>query len=333
MKHTPSTIMVRGGFFLSFFLEKFFIKKQYNAQVKAEIKTRTKILITASLFSIYLAIFFSVQVFGKTGINNNQLQVSFLDIGQGDSIYIKAPNGRDMLIDGGRTSGLLEKKLKNAMAPGDNNIDVVIVTHPDADHIGGIGSVLENYNVGQFLEPGIISETKTYKELLASLVQRKVPHLIARTGTVIALDTEKNITFTVLAPDFIYDGENSNDASVSGLLVYGEQSFMLTGDAPTSVEETIVRENTGKENIINISTDVLKLGHHGSKTSSSETFLKAIKPSLAVISAGCKNTYGHPSKEVIARLETLKIPTVSTCESGTITFFTDGLALTMKKEK
>lgn len=316
-------------------------------QTENKISPKTKILIGATIISIYLAIFFSFQVFGKTGIKNTDLQVSFLDVGQGDSIYIKAPNGNDMLIDGGRTSNVLIKKLKNAMSAGDTNIDVIIATHPDADHIGGLQAVIENYTVGEFIEPGIISETKTYESLLESIVEKKVPHLIARTGTIIRLDSEKNITFTILAPDFIYDGENSNDASVSGILSFGEQTFMLTGDAPISVEETIVSENTSieqknnleqknvskKNNGINISANVLKLGHHGSKTSSSETFLRAIKPSLAVISAGCKNSYSHPSKEVIERLEKLKIPTISTCESGTITFFTDGLNISRKTEK
>ncbi len=296
---------------------------------------KTKILIGASILSVYLAIFFSAKVFSS---NNLELQVSFLNVGQGDSVYVKAPNGKDMLIDGGRTSGVLLKKLKNVMAPGDKKIDVVIATHPDADHIGGLQSVVENFEVGEFVESGVSAETKVYKNLLDSLALRKVPHLVARTGTTISLEEEK-IIFTILSPDFVTEGEDTNEASVSGLLSFGEQTFMLTGDAPTSVEEKIVKNginnnlNKTKINEINMSTDVLKLGHHGSRSATSDNFLKATNPSIAIVSAGCDNTYGHPHKEVIDKLAILKIKTISTCDSGTITFFTDGKTLSTKTEK
>lgn len=285
---------------------------------------KTKILLAFSAISIYLAAFYSVQVFST---ENNQLQVSFLDIGQGDAIYIKAPNGRDMLIDGGRTSVTLLKKLRTAMAPGDDTINVILETHPDADHIGGLQSVIENYSVGEFVEPGIPATTKTYEGLLAAVGANQVPHLFGRTGTIITLDEKNSVIFKVFAPSSIYEGEDTNDASIVGILSYGKKKFLLNGDAPIVTEEEIMKKG------IDLGVDVLKLGHHGSRTSSSEAFLRATHPNVAVISAGCDNSYGHPHKEVMSRLATLQIPAVSTCASGTITFMTDGDTLSQHLEK
>lgn len=299
---------------------------------------KTRILIGLTLSAIYLAVFFSVKVFGDTSA---ELQVSFLDIGQGDAIYIKAPNGNDMLIDGARSNALLIKKLKNAMSAGDTSIDVVLETHPDADHIGGLPYVMEHYSVGEFVEPGVPSSSKLYATLLSDVATKNVPHVLARTGMKIILDDEKNIVFTVLAPSNVYEGEDTNDASVVGILSYGNRKFMLTGDAgiPTETEilsaQATANKTTTQNNSIfkNISVDVLKLGHHGSRTSSSEAFLEAVHPNTAIISAGCDNSYGHPHKEVVDRINELKIISLATCTSGTITFYTDGNVLSRKTEK
>lgn len=304
---------------------------------------KTRILIGLTLSAIYLAVFFSVKVFGDT---SSQLQVSFLDIGQGDAMYIRAPNGNDMLIDGSRSNALLIKKLKNAMSAGDTSIDVVLETHPDADHIGGLPYVIEHYSVGEFVEPGVASGSKLYATLLTDVANKKVPHVLARTGMKIILDEEKNIAFTVLSPSNVYEGEDTNDASIVGILSYGNRKFMFTGDAgiPTEqeilaaqsdVNKTIATETNTKNNSIfkNISVDVLKLGHHGSRTSSSEAFLEAVHPNTAIISAGCDNSYGHPHKEIVDRIAMLKIISVATCNSGTITFYTDGNVLSRKTEK
>ncbi|HRH31172.1 MAG TPA: ComEC/Rec2 family competence protein [Candidatus Paceibacterota bacterium] len=283
--------------------------------------------------ALYLAAFYSTKIANNS---SELLQVSFLDVGQGDAIYIKAPNGNDMLIDGGKTSASLSKKLKTAMSSGDTSIDVILETHPDADHIGGLPMLIENYSVGQFIEPGISSGSKLYGTLLSAISSRKVPHVIARTGMKIVLDQERGIAFTVLAPASIYKGQDTNDASIVGILSYGEQSFMLTGDAGVPTENEMLK-SIADEKIkgvsIDISADVLKLGHHGSRTSSSEAFLKAVHPSTAIVSAGCDNSYGHPHKEVVDRVMQMKILTFSTCESGTITFMTDGVTMSRTTEK
>ncbi|MBP6926624.1 MAG: MBL fold metallo-hydrolase [Candidatus Pacebacteria bacterium] len=293
-------------------------------------RQKTNILLGLCFAAIYLAVFFSAKVYGPT---SEQLQVSFLDIGQGDAIYIKAPNGKDMLIDGGKTSAALTKKLKNAMAPGDTSIDIVLATHPDADHIGGLPMIIENYSVGEFIEPGVTSGSKLYGTLLSDISTNKVPYLLARTGMTITLDDTRGITFTVLAPALIYEGEDTNDASIVGILKYGEKKFMLTGDAGVAAEKEILENRSGLSALKNISADVLKLGHHGSRTSTSVAFLEAVHPGTAIVSAGCNNSYGHPHQEVVARVAAQKILTFSTCISGTITFMTDGVTLSRSTEK
>lgn len=304
---------------------------------QSSIRQSTKILLGVAAVSLYLAASFAWKVFGS---QVHELQVSFLDIGQGDAIYIKAPNGRDMLIDGGRTAAVLQKKLVQAMAPGDDSIDVVIATHPDADHIGGLSRVIENYAVGEFIEPGVSSTTKTYTGLIDDVQLKSVPHLFARTGTRIVLDGENNVVFTILEPQTVTPGEDTNDASVVGILSYGDKRFMFTGDAPiVSENDMIEQEKKSLESVSdfyglkNLHVDVLKLGHHGSRTSSSEAFLEEVHPNTAIISAGCDNSYGHPHKEVVDRIAMLKILSFSTCTSGTITFYSDGVTLKRVLEK
>ncbi len=273
---------------------------------------------------LYFCISLSTEVFAK---HTGELRVAFLDIGQGDSIYIEAPNGNQMIIDGARSENLLLPQLKKVMPIGDTSIDVVLATHPDADHIGGLPAVIDSYTVGMFVEPGMQSSTKVYQSLIGAVETKYIPHTYARTGTVITLDKENNVTFSVLSPVDIAQLKETNPASIVGMLSYGSKKFLLTGDAPTEVEQRILKNNS------NIHADILKLGHHGSRTSSGENFLRAVSPQTAIISAGCNNTYGHPHKEVIALLTKLSIPSLSTCSHGTIEYDTDGVVVTMKTEK
>lgn len=285
---------------------------------------RTIFYIILVCFVLYFAVYFSSQAVTQS---KGLLRVVFLDIGQGDAIYIEAPNGNQMLIDGGKTGNTLISKLKEVLPAGDTSIDTIIATHPDADHIGGLSSVIKEYTVGTFIEPGITSSTKVYQSLLTSVADSVLPHMYARTGTEIVIDKEDVVLFTVLSPDEIRTAKDTNTASIVGLLSYGEKTFLLTGDAPIEVESKIIK--SGK----NIHATILKLGHHGSRTSSSEAFLRAVQPDEVVISAGCNNTYGHPHKEVIDRLALLHIPSVATCTSGTIEYDTDGILLDKKIEK
>ncbi|MFA6386707.1 MAG: MBL fold metallo-hydrolase [Candidatus Paceibacterota bacterium] len=252
--------------------------------------------------------------------NNNYLKVVFLDVGQGDAIYIEAPNGRQMLIDGGPDAKLLAS-LAKVMPFADRSIDLIVATHPDMDHIGGFPLLLDNYKVTSIIENGTVSTTTVSQSLEEKITKKKINKIIARRGMHIILDEKKNIYFDILFPDG-RDISNfeSNDASIVGKLVYGNKSFMMTGDASLYTENLI--EWNEKDSVLK--SNVLKLGHHGSRTSSSTLWLEKVNPEIAIISVDKNNKYGHPHKELLDRLLSLKIPFLSTADLGNIIFETDG---------
>lgn len=242
--------------------------------------------------------------------------IAMLNIGQGDSLLITAPSGAQLLIDGGKDATVLSE-LAKVMPSGDRSIDVVIGTHPDADHIGGLTKVLDRYEVGLFLTSGVTGDTDLYKNLLQQVVGKHISAYFVRKGMTVALDHDT--AFKILFPDRDTTNWETNTASVVGRLQMDNRSALFTGDSPISIEHYLA---TTVPNDIDV--DILKLGHHGSKTSSSEEYLKAASPTLALISAGINNRYGHPNKEVVDRLRALKIPWVSTQNKGTVVFTTDG---------
>ena len=275
---------------------------------------------------LFLSAFF---IWYKIYAYDNQsdyLTVAFLDIGQGDAIYIEAPNGKQMLIDGGPDGKVLQK-LAEVMPFSDRSIDIVLATHSDMDHIGGLSFVLDNYNISNIIENGATSETKIYKDLEQEILKNKINKIIAKRGMRIILDKEKNIYFDILFPDRNISEMESNEGSIVGKLIYGSKSFMLTGDAPIYTEN-LIDWNESQEVL---SSQVLKLGHHGSKTSSSILWLEEVNPSMVIISAGKNNRYGHPSLEVLDRLESLDIPYLETSKEGNIIFKTDGINLIYEK--
>ncbi len=242
--------------------------------------------------------------------------IAMLDIGQGDSFLITAPSGAQLLIDGGKDATVLSE-LAKVMPAGDRSIDVVIGTHPDADHIGGLGPVLDRYDVGLFLTSEVEGDTQLYRDLLAQVVDQRIPAYYVRKGMNIVLDPTTQ--FKTLFPDRDVRHWETNTASMVGKLQMGSRSALFTGDSPISIEQYLVQTDPRDLNV-----DILKLGHHGSKTSSSEIYLRATSPALALISAGVNNRYGHPATEVIDRLKKLEIPWVSTQERGTVVWTTDG---------
>lgn len=259
-------------------------------------------------------------VYGKN--KTDYLTVVFLDVGQGDSIFIEAPNGKQMLIDGGPDGKVLQQ-LGEIMPFGDRSIDVVVATHPDLDHIGGLSFVLDNYNISYLIDNGIEGETEAYKKLQDEIFQNKINKVIAKQGMRIFLDQSENIYFDILYPDRDVSTLESNDGSIVGRLVYKDKSFMLTGDASVYTEN-VIKWNEDKENL---NSQILKLGHHGAKTSSSILWLEDVNPEIAIISAGKNNRYNHPSQEVLDRLNSLDISYLETSREGNIIFKTDGLVL------
>ena len=247
---------------------------------------------------------------------SDRLTVAFLDVGQGDAIYIEAPNGNQVLIDGGANKKVL-RQLSKVMPFYDRSIDVVLATHPDKDHIGGFPDVLERYDIDFVLDSGKESESATYEELLRLIEVKSIKNVQAERGMVVVLDDE--VYLNILFPDRDVSGVESNTASVIAQLVYGDTEFMLTGDSPKTIEEYLVMLD-GE----NLESDVLKAGHHGSKTSSAETFLGYVVPKYSIISAGKNNKYGHPHEEVINTLNQFGSAILNTQDSGMIVFESDG---------
>ncbi|MDO8481951.1 MAG: MBL fold metallo-hydrolase [bacterium] len=268
-----------------------------------------------ALLLISLCIWYAVIREDRRGL----LTVSYLNIGQGDSIFIDAPSGRQVLIDGG-PGGIVLRELSKVVPWYDRTIDVVIPTHPDADHIGGLVEVLSRYKIGMIVHSDVEGDTATAKAMVAGMAREGARQIIARRGQIINLDGGAYLE--ILFPDRSVARVETNTGCVITRLVYGNTSFMLSCDAPKEIENYLVRLDG-----VDLRSDVLKAGHHGSKNSSSELFVGFVSPAYGVFSRGCKNKYGHPAQEVVALFERLGIPTSDTCKDGTITFVSDGNAV------
>lgn len=256
----------------------------------------------------------NIGIWGSVYLNLHQkLIVDFLDVGQGDAIYIKAPNGNEMLIDGGPDRRVVSQ-LGDVMSYGDKNLDVVLATHPDADHIAGLPYVFDSYKVSTFIDNGMSSDTQVFTTLKNKTREEKSQTETAFRGMKIILDEKKGVVMEILSP--YMDTKNlkdTNDGSIVIRLSYGSSTFMFTGDAPMNVESYLVT-NDG----VSLKSDVLKVGHHGSKTSSLESFVKKVSPKFAIISSGIKNRYGHPHKEVLDLLNKFGIKILRTDEEGMV---------------
>lgn len=247
------------------------------------------------------------------------LTVTFLDVGQGDAILIETPDGVQMLIDGGPDTSVL-RELPLALPWFDRTLDIVLGTHPDKDHIAGLVDVLKNYTVSTIITTENRGETMTATAYREALVQEGADVVMARSGQVYQLGA--STTVAIFSPQSDPSMLETNTASIVAQVRYGDIEFMLTGDAPAGIERYLVGAYGDQ-----LESEVLKLGHHGSKTSSSDEFLAAVNPRFAVVSAGKDNTYGHPSADAVKRVTDRNIPLVSTIDEGTITFATDGISI------
>lgn len=272
----------------------------------------------ALLFALTLGIWYAVLREDRAGL----LIVSFLDVGQGDSIFIEAPSGRQVLVDGGLGSAVL-RELSGETPWWDRSLDVVIPTHPDADHIGGLIDVLARYRVDMIVHSSVEGDTQTAAALVSAMNQEVAEQVVAMRGQIIDLGGGAYIE--ILFPDRLVPRVDTNTGSVVARVVYGDTAFMLTGDSPQAIENYLVQ--LGAEDL---RSDVLKAGHHGSKTSSSDLFLGFVSPAYGIFSRGCTNSYGHPAPEIVARFARLEIPTLDTCEEGTITFVSNGQTVVRK---
>ncbi len=246
----------------------------------------------------------------------NCLTVSFLNVGQGDAILITTPDGFEMLVDGGRDSSVLAE-LSKRRSFFDKDIDVVVATHPDLDHIAGLVDVLDHYTISTILMTTNEGESDAAKAFAIAAPKEEADIILADAGQVLKLGA--STTIQVFAPTGDESKLESNAASIVLRVVYGSTSFLLTGDAPLEIENYLVKTYGSQ-----LDSDVLKLGHHGSKTSTSDLWLDTVTPQYAVVSAGVGNSYGHPHQEVMQRVFKRNIQTSHTGTDGTVVFQSDG---------
>ena len=251
------------------------------------------------------------------------LTVVFLNVGQGDAIFIESPTGAQMMIDGGPGKVVL-RELGKIMPFYDRSIDLLLVSNPDTDHMAGFLDVLRSFKVNAVVEPGTVGASADYRSLAFAIEEEDARRIIAERGQ--RFNLGGGAYFEILFPDRDVSGLDTNDGSIIGKLVYGDTSFLFPGDAPSAIEEYLAYMDKERLN-----ADVLKVGHHGSKTSTSEVLLGLASPAFAVVSAGKDNRYGHPHQEVLARLKQFEVETFGTYEYGTIVMESDGRTIRVTK--
>lgn len=293
-----------------------------QVQVKAFLGSYGRVTLLMVLVLITLAGLLSLVLL----LSPTTLRVSFLDVGQGDAILIQTPSGHDMLVDGGADGKVLER-VASQLSYFDRTIDVVVATHGDADHVTGLIPILKKYDVGHVVMSPIKSETGIFSELEKSVRSENAIVHVGKKGDVI--DFGDGVVVHILYPSGTFHGSNTdtNAASVSMVITYGDESVLLTGDLPSSHEDELIGSVLPKK------VTIYKAGHHGSKSSSGDQLLSYITPEYSVISAGKDNRYGHPNSEALTRLTTYSQEVLSTIDRGTITFTLDGISADIQTTK
>ena len=248
--------------------------------------------------------------------DRTHLTVTFFDVGQGDAIFVETPDGVQLLIDGGPDGGVV-KDLAGVMSFFDRTIDMVIGTHQDLDHIAGLIDVFAQYQVEHIVLTEGEGGSGAARRYVADTENEGAELTYARAGQIITLGA--STTLHILSPSTDTSNWDSNTSSVVVLLQYGDVGFMLTGDAPEGIEEYLVQQYGDA-----LEAEVLKLGHHGSDTSSAPSFLLAVAPRFAVVSAGRDNRYGHPHTDVLERVSQYTNAEVVSTQEGSVTFMSDG---------
>ncbi len=273
------------------------------------------------LGALALVTFFIWQAAFWVEARRGRVIMHFFDVGQGDATLIEAPNGNQVLIDGGPDQRILEK-LGKTLPFWDQSLDLVILTHPHADHLDGLVEVAKRYRVGMVLESGVNHTIPEYGEWHQLLEANGVRIVTAQAGQRVRLSP--SVSLEVLAPVRRFTGRSPrdiHDAMVVMKFIYASTAALLMGDAERSLERELIASGA------DLDVDLLKAGHHGSKTSTSEEFLRATTPEAAVISAGRRNRYGHPHPEVLERLVRFGIRVHRTDQDGDMTAVSDGKTL------
>ena len=255
---------------------------------------------------------------GGTKPSNEKMYVHFIDVDQGDSIFIELPNNQTMLIDAAEESQS-DKIITYIHQQGYDSLDYVVETHPHSDHMGGMADVINNFNVANVYLSPATNTTKVYENMLTAIQSSGAKTYSPMTGDTILNDG--NLQIEVVAPKTV-DTDELNNSSLVIKLTYGDNRFLFTGDAEKSEEDGIWT---------NIKCDILKVGHHGSDSSTTANFLKKVEPTYAVISVGVGNSYGHPDDKILKRLADKGVQTFRTDIQGTIVFSSDGTSITVDK--
>jgi len=245
------------------------------------------------------------------------LTFAMLDVGQGDALFIESPAGAQLLFDAGPTRKILGP-LARVMPPLDRTIDAIVITNPDADHIGGFLDILKNYKVDLVLEPGTQNSSKTFQNLKMEVKDKKITRVLARRG--MRLNLGGGAVIDILFPDRDVSSWSTNDGSVVARLSYGGTSVLLMGDATAKTEKIILEKNSSTY----LRNDVLKVGHHGSRSSTYSALVQSVAPAYALISSGASNSYGHPHQEVLKTLVDAGAQIFRTDLLGTIILKSDG---------
>lgn len=254
-------------------------------------------------------------------VKTKEMQVHFIDVGQGDAILIESPGGETMLVDGG-TKAAGENLVAFLKSEKVKELDYVVATHPDADHIGGLIDVFEAYQINNFVNSGKVHNTETYGELLTAAKNEGAKYIQPKTGDTIKLDSSLKVQVLHADPN----AEDNNDASIVLKVTYNKISFLLTGDADADIESKISAK-------YNVASTILKAGHHGSDTSSSINFIKQVKPKATILSYDKDNSYGHPHTIALKNFKTVGTKVYSTAQDGTITVTTNGSTFTINAKE
>lgn len=281
--------------------------------------------VTTRKFSFFLIILLLTSIFYYSpsySIPNYDFMIHYIDVGQGDSALVQS-NNKNLLIDSGPpdSSDSLVKYLKSL---GIKKLDFVIATHPHADHIGGMESILKEFNVSYFCAPKVTENTDIFKNMIKALKEENTSINTLSYSNPHPIDLGENTKVEIYSP-LNEEYDNINNYSPLLRISYGETSFLFTGDAEAEVEMEVLKLNK------DLKSDVLKVGHHGSITSTTDSFIKEVSPSIAIISSSLDNSYGHPSPQILNKLLDNKIKIFRTDEDGTIILSSDGKSIKRHK--
>lgn len=293
--------------------------RKHKGNKKAQLAT----IVVFGLIAIVSTIF-GQDVIDTSNLNaNGVIEVSYLDVGQGDATYIKV-NDMDILIDAGSKSDV-DNLMKQLEEKNIDDFEIIVATHPHEDHIGGMTKVLQTYKVESFYMPKVEHSTKTFENMLREVENQGLKVKVLKEG--INIDIGEGALLETFSPT--QDSySNLNNYSPIMKLTFGNKSFLFTGDAEKDVEAEVLSKYKDK-----LDSDVIKFGHHGSSTSSSKSFIEAVSPIYGIISCGVDNSYGHPHKEILKLIQDMNIEAYRTDTQGQITVISDGNNIEIETEK